>query len=67
MSIAKTSEIISSSTESFHDAIEKGIARASKTLKNITGAWVSEEKVVCNGGKITEWRVTLRVSFVLDD
>ncbi len=67
MSVAKITEISSSSPVSFHDAIEKGVARASKTLKNITGAWVNEEKVVVNDGKITEWRVALRVTFVLED
>lgn len=66
MSVAKITEISSSSTVSFEDAIEKGIARASKTLKNISGAWVNEQKVVVDGGKVTEWRVNLKVSFVLE-
>ena len=65
MSVAKVTEIISSSKTSFADAIEQGIARASKTLKNITGAWVQEEKVVVTGGKVTEWRVNMKVTFVL--
>ena len=67
MSIAKVTEISSSSPVSFHDAVEKGIARASKTLKNITGAWVNEEKVSVTDGKITAWRVNMKVSFVLED
>lgn len=67
MSVAKVTEITSSSPVSFHDAIEKGIARASETLNNITGAWVSEEKVAVRDGNVTEWRVTMRVTFVLSD
>lgn len=67
MSIAKVTEISSSSPVSFHDAVEKGIARAGRTLKNITGAWVNEEKVVVEDGKITQWRVNMKVSFVLED
>lgn len=66
MSIAKVIEITSSSSKSFKDAIEDGIERAAKTIDNITGAWVSEEKVVVKDGKVTEWRVTLRVTFVLE-
>ncbi|MCG8458876.1 MAG: dodecin family protein [Holophagales bacterium] len=67
MSIVRVTEISTASPVSFQDAIEKGIARASQTLRNITGAWVNEEKVVVNDGKITEWRVNLKVSFVLED
>jgi hypothetical protein len=67
MAIAKISEIIASSNKSFEDAIEKGIARANKTLKNVKGAWVANQKVVVERGKITEYRVNLRVTFVLED
>ncbi len=67
MSIAKVSEITSSSNESFEDAIREGIARASKTIDNIRGAWVNEQNVVVKGGKVTEWRVNMRVTFVLND
>ena len=67
MSVAKVTEISSSSPVSFHDAIEKGIARASKTIRNITGAWVQEEKVTVEGGRVTEWRVNLKVTFILED
>lgn len=67
MSVVKVTEITSSSPESFQDAIEKGIARASKTIRNITGAWVQEEKLVVDGGRITEWRVNMKVSFILED
>jgi len=67
MAVAKVTEIISSSPKSFEDAVEKGIARADKTLKNIKGAWISGQKVVVEKGKITEYRVTMRVTFVLSD
>lgn len=67
MSIAKVTEISASSSTSFQDAIERGIARANKTLKNVTGAWINEEKVVVENGKITEWRVNMKVTFVLAD
>ncbi|HEY6553331.1 MAG TPA: dodecin family protein [Vicinamibacteria bacterium] len=65
MAIAKVTEIISSSSKSFEDAINDGIARANKTLDNVKGAWVSEQKVVVEKGKIVEYRVTMRVTFVL--
>ncbi|MEM7051320.1 MAG: dodecin family protein [Acidobacteriota bacterium] len=67
MSIAKVTEISSTSSVSFQDAIEKGIARASKTLSGITGAWVNGEKVDVENGKITAYRVNLKVSFILND
>ena len=67
MAVAKVTEITASSKESFEDAVKRGIKRASKTLKNITGAWVNEESVVCKGGKITEWRVNMKVTFILDN
>ncbi len=67
MSVAKVTEIIASSSKSFDDAVETGIERASKTLKGITGAWVSDQKVTVKDGKIDEYRVVLKVTFVLDD
>ena len=67
MSVAKITEISSSSEASFEDAIKEGIKRASKTLHNITGAWVSEQKVVVKNGDIKEYRVHLKISFVLED
>ncbi len=67
MSVAKVTEIIASSTKSFDDATEKGVARASKTLKNVTGAWVKDQKVVVEDGKISEYRVNLNVTFILKD
>ena len=68
MSVARVTEIISSSDESFEDAVKKGVKRASKTLKNVRGAWVEGQKVTCDSdGKITDYRVILKVTFVLDD
>ncbi len=67
MSVAKVTEIIASSDKSFEDAVRQGIARADKTLKNIRGAWIKEQKVVVDKGKITEYRVAMKVSFVLAD
>ncbi|MCC6930567.1 MAG: dodecin domain-containing protein [Gemmatimonadaceae bacterium] len=67
MSVAKVTEIIASSPKSFDDAIASGIKRANKTLRNVKGAWVAGQKVEVEKGKITEYRVTLRVTFVLAD
>ncbi|MCI4680695.1 dodecin family protein [Rhodoblastus acidophilus] len=67
MSVARVTEIISSSNKSFEDAIEKGIKRAVETLKNVEGAWVKEQKVIVKDGKISEYRVDLKVTFVLID
>ncbi len=67
MSVAKVTEIIAASPKSFDDAIEKGIARANETLKNVTGAWVDGQKVSIKKGKIEEYRVILKVTFVLKD
>jgi len=67
MSVARVTEIISSSDKSFEDAISTGIKRASKTLENVSGAWVKGQKVVVKKGKIQEFRVILDVTFVLKD
>ena len=67
MSVAKVTEIISESSKSFDDAVENGIKRASKTLKGIKGAWVADQKVTVADGKITAYRVVLKVTFVLAD
>jgi dodecin len=66
MSVAKVTEIISSSTKSFDDAIEKGIKRANKTIRGIQGAWIQDQKIVMNDGKIVEYRVNMKLSFVID-
>lgn len=67
MSIAKTSEISASSDKSFEDAVRQGIKRFSKTIKNVQGAWVKEQKVVVDGDDVTEYRVTMIVTFILED
>jgi dodecin len=66
MSVAKTTEIISSSKVSFDDALKQGIARANKTLKNVSGAWIQDQKVTISGDSITEYRVTMKLTFVLE-
>jgi hypothetical protein len=67
MSVAKVSEISASSSESFEDAIRQGISRAGKTLQNIQSVWVNEQTVKVADGKPTEWRVNMKVTFVLND
>lgn len=67
MSVAKVTEIISSSSKGFDDAVAKGVARADKTLKNVKSAWVKDQQAVVKDGKISEYRVTLKVSFILKD
>lgn len=68
MSIARVTEINASSTKSFDDAIKAGLARAAKTLKNVKGAWVQDQEVVTNDdGTISEYRVHMKVTFVLVD
>jgi flavin-binding protein dodecin len=66
MSVAKNIEITSSSTRSFEDAIKQGIARASKSLNNIRGAWIKEQKISIENGEATEYRVMMILTFVLD-
>ena len=67
MSVAKIVELTSSSKESFDDAVKTGVERACKTLENVKGAWVKDQKVSVSEGKITEYRVTLKITFVLED
>lgn len=67
MSVARVTEIIASSATSFEDAVQTGVARANKTLKNVTGAWVQDQKVTVTDGKISEYRVNLKITFVLED
>lgn len=67
MSVARVTEISASSNKSFDDAIENGIERASKTLQGITSAWVKDQNVVVSNGKVTEYRVMLKVTFILND
>lgn len=67
MSVAKVTEIISSSPNGFDEAIKQGVERAQKTLKGVQGAWVKDQKVILDNGSIKEYRVNLKVTFVLQD
>lgn len=67
MSVAKVSEITASSAKSFDDAIHVGIARASKTLQNVTSAWIQDQEVVIDNGKISEYKVRMKITFILKD
>jgi flavin-binding protein dodecin len=67
MTVARITEISSVSTVSFQDAILQGVARADKTLKNVKGAWVKDQEVSIDGGKVTGYRVILKVTFVLEE
>ncbi len=67
MAVARVTEISSSSKKSFEDAIKTGMARAAKTLRNVEGAWIKEQKVTVKKGVITEYRVNMMVTFVLDE
>jgi dodecin len=67
MAIAKVSEISATSSRSFEDAIQQGLTRASKTLRHIRGAWIKEQHVRCDEGRVTEYQVNMMVTFVLDD
>jgi len=67
MAIARVTEISSTSTESFDDAIKQGVARATKTLRNVKSAWVKEQRVDLDNGEISEYQVNLMVTFVLDE
>jgi len=66
MAVARVTEIIAGSKKSFQDAVENGIARATKTLKNVEGAWVQDQNVILDKGKIVEYRVNLKVTFILE-
>lgn len=67
MSVARVTEISSTSNKSFEDALNEGIARANKTLRNVKGAWVKEQQVDVTDGRVSQYRVNLLVTFVLDD
>ncbi len=67
MSVAKVIEIISSSNTSFEDAVSQGVAKAAKSLDGITGAWVQDQSVKVKNGKVTEFRVVMKLTFVLKD
>jgi flavin-binding protein dodecin len=65
--VAKVSEISARSTKSFEDAVQIGIARANKTLRNLTSAWVKEQRMDIRDGKVTSYQVNMMVTFILDD
>ncbi len=67
MSVARVTELIAASPKSFEDAVQSGVSRAVKTLKNVEGVWVANQKCVVKNGKITEYRVNLKVTFILAD
>jgi flavin-binding protein dodecin len=67
MSVARITEITASSKKSFDDAMNIGVARANKTLKGVKGAWIQDQKVVIDAGKISEYRVTMKITFVLEE
>ena len=66
MSVARVTEITSDSKKSFDDAIAQGVKRANKTLKNLTGAWIQDQEVIIQDGKIKGYRVKMKVTFVLE-
>lgn len=66
MSIAKTIEVTAGSKKGFEDAIKQGVAKASESLKNITGAWVMDQSVKVNKGKISEYAVRMKITFILN-
>ena len=66
MSVAKVTEISSTSPKSFEDAVQQGLTRAATTVRNIRSAWIKEQHVRCQDGKITEYQVNMMVTFVLD-
>ncbi len=65
MAVARVTEIISGSKKSFQDAIDKGIKRANKTLKGVSGVWVKDQSVLLDNGEVVEYRVVMKVTFVL--
>jgi flavin-binding protein dodecin len=67
MSIARVTEISSTSTKSFEDAIQSGVKRATETLRNVRSAWVKEQQIKVEGGSIVEYQVNLMITFVLDE
>ena len=66
MSVARVTEISSTSTESFEDAIKQGLNRATKTLRNVKSAWIKEQNVMLENDQVTEYKVNMQVTFVLE-
>lgn len=67
MSVARITEISSTSTKSFEDALQQGVARATETLRNVRSAWVKEQQVKIEGNRVTEYQVNLLITFILED
>jgi len=67
MSVARVTEITASSPKGFKDALQDGVKRATKTLENVTGAWIQDQEVVIKKGEISEYRIKMRVTFILKD
>lgn len=67
MSVARVTEISSTSNQSFDDAVKQGVMRAAKTLRGVSGAWVKEQNVVVENGNITAYKVNMLITFVLED
>jgi flavin-binding protein dodecin len=67
MSVAKVSEISSTSSKGFEDAVQQGLARASKTLRNVKSAWIKEQRVTVTDGRVSEYQVNMMVTFILDE
>ena len=67
MAVARVTEISSTSQKSFEDAIQSGVARATKTLRNVRSAWIKEQRVDIRDGNIAEYQVNMMVTFILDD
>lgn len=66
MAVAKVIEVTSGSKKGLQDAIKSGLSKASDTLEHVEGAWIQDIKVTCENGKIAEWRVNMKVTFVLN-
>lgn len=67
MSVARVTEITAASPQSFEDAIRMGIDRANRTLRNVKGAWIQEQQITVDDGKVAEFRVNMKVTFILDE
>ena len=67
MSVARVTEISATSTQSFEDAVSEGIERATKTLRNVTGAWIKEHRISLENGQVKNYQVNMQVTFVLDE
>ena len=67
MSIARVTEISATSAQSFDDAVAQGIARATKTLRNVTGAWVKDQRVSIENNQVAHYQVNLQITFILED